>query len=90
MVKIGLIGGLRIGLNCSNRAGHTGKRLLGGPRKTLSEEEQPGGEESEGEHAEAFQAPEFEHVGIIMYPNMWLRALTVERPLTPVLFNLLC
>lgn len=81
MVKIGLIGGSTISSDCSNRVGRTGKRLLDRPRKTLSREEQPGGEESKGEHAEAFQAaPEFDGISMsrpdaLKYPNMWLRAV---------------
>jgi hypothetical protein len=66
VVKIGLIGGSRFGSDYDNRAGRTGKRLLDGPRKSLSQEEQPGCEESEGEHAEAFRQPatEFDFDGI--------------------------
>jgi hypothetical protein len=65
MVKIGLIGGSRISSDCSNRIGRTGKRLLDRPRKTLSKEEQPGGEESKGEHAEVFQAAtEFDGISV--------------------------
>jgi hypothetical protein len=56
VVKIGLIGGSRISSDCSNRVGRTGKRLLDRPRESLRQEEQPVGEESKGEHAEALQA----------------------------------
>jgi hypothetical protein len=84
VVKIGLIGGSRISSDCNNRAGRTGKRLLDRPRKTLSQEEHPGGEESKGEHAEAFQAAEWNLTvyvtpDAIKYPNMWLRAAVELR-----------
>jgi len=83
-MKIGLVGGSRISSDCSNRAVHTNKRLLDRPRNTLSQGEQPGGKESKGEHAEAFQAAEFDGISVchtgcgrdaIKYPSMWLRAV---------------
>lgn len=64
MVKIGLIGGSRISSDCSNRVGRTGKRLLDRPRKSLSQEGQPVGEESKGEHVDALQAAEFDGISV--------------------------
>ena len=64
------IGGSRISSDRGYRAGRTSERLLNRPRGPLGQEEQPGGEEYKGEHAEA----KAEKLGIIKYPNMWLRA----------------
>lgn len=47
------IGSSSISSDRGNRAGRTSERLLDRPRNPLSQEEQPGGEESKGEHAEA-------------------------------------